>query len=114
MDYPTVNIEGEEYPFLLGRGALRLYARKKGFMETKTKDLDSMIMDATMDDQDMISWFAFKVACSATGKKFKYDFEEFQKVLDENPHVIDAIDDLQAEQTPDIEGTEKNMKAVRN
>lgn len=109
MDYPKVEIEGKEYPYLLGRGALRAYARKKGFMETKTKDLDKMMMDATLEDQDLLSWFAFKIASNKEGIKFDYSFEDFQKVLDDHPEIIDAIDQVQEEQTPDTEG---KLKAV--
>lgn len=111
MRYPTVEIEGKEYPYLLGRGALRAFARKKGFMETKTKDLDKMMMDATLGDQDLLSWFAFKIASNKEGIKFDYTFEEFQTVLDEHPEIIDAIDEVQEEQMPDTEGKAKAAKS---
>lgn len=112
MEYSTVEIEGKEYPFLMGRGALRLYCRKKGLSETKLKDINDIFLEMDLNDQDMMHWFCFKVACSSDGDKFPYSFEQFQEVLDENPYLADKIDQLAEEQRPDV--PEGNLQPVKS
>jgi hypothetical protein len=100
MEYPTIEIEGEEYPFVLGRGALNAYALKHGHMDVKTKEIDKVLMDMTLADQLELNYLCFKVACGAKDIEFPYSLDEFHDVVQENPHLLDEIDNISEAQQP--------------
>lgn len=112
MKNPKIEIDGTKYPFLMGRSALRAFARKKGWSEIKTRDINDMILDMDFNDQDMFHWFCFKSGCSEQGDKFPYSFKEFQQLLDDHPHLVDKIDSVAEEQKPDApEGELGNLQS---
>jgi len=96
----TVTIKGKDYPFVSGRGALRLYARKKGLSDIGNKEFVEVLGELSMDDADLLNWCCFKAGCGARGIEFPYDYDEFQEVLTELPHLVDEIDALADQQTP--------------
>lgn len=114
MDHPTIKIEGKEYPFNMGRGALRSYCRKKGLEETKMKDINEILVEMDMNDQDLMNWYSFKVASSSEDMEFPYTFEEFQELLDDKPYLLDQIDEVSQEQMPDAEAGNLNMVKGKN
>lgn len=105
----TVNINGTDYPFVSGRGALRLYARKKGLSDIGNKEFVEVLGELSMDDADLLNWCCFKAGCGAKGIDFPYDYEAFQELLNDMPHLVDEIDALADEQAPPA-GKEKPGK----
>ncbi len=100
MDNPTITIDGEEYPYLMGRGAIRLYCRKKGVADVGMQDLGTVLKEQTTEDNDLLNYFCLKAGCSSEGTKFPYTIEEFIDLLDQNPHLVDVMDRIAVEQSP--------------
>ena len=110
MEYPTVEIEGNEYPFVMGRGALNAFALKHNYMDVKTSEIQDVLMDLTLSQQIELNWFCFRVACGGKDMEFPYDLDEFKEVIQEKPHLLDVIDDISQQQQPAAGGNA--MEAV--
>ncbi len=92
MNAIKVHIQGTEYPFLYGRVATRMYARKKQLSNVDGKSLLSVLMGLSTDDEDLLNWCCFKVGCSAEEIEFPFTEEDFQKACDEDPKILIEIE----------------------
>lgn len=119
MDTAHVTINGEEYPYLMGRGAIRLYCRKKGVADVGMQDLGKVLREQTTEDNDLLNYLCIKAGCSLEGKTFDMTYDEFTDLLDEQPHLVDEMDRIAMEQSPQpeqISGAtpEGNMTPVKS
>ena len=100
MEYPTVTIQGEEYPVLFGRPAIRMYARKKGISDVGNKKLVDLLEQASMDDADLLNWCMLKCGAALKDIEFGWSFEEFQELLTDDPRLLVQLDNIALEQSP--------------
>lgn len=111
MDKPTITIEGEEYPMLLGRAAMRMFARKNDMGDVGNQELVDLLGKISINEADHLNWCCLKCGCAAEDKEFPYTFEEFQELLDENPELLNQLDEIADEQSPEQSGNMQKVKA---
>lgn len=99
-DKPTVTIEGEEYPMILGRPALRMFARQEDMEDVGNQELVDLLGKISIRQADKLNWCCLKCGAAAEDKEFPYSFEEFQELLDKDPALIEQMDEIAAEQSP--------------
>lgn len=110
-----VKIKDKEYPIVIGRAALRMFALEHELGDVGMQEIRSMLLDVTMNQADYLNWCGFKAGCSAEGVEFPYSFEEFQEILTKHPHLVDEIDRISENQQPaPVEGNEKETAREKN
>lgn len=110
MDKPTIEIEGTEYPFSMGRGALNAFAFETDRLDMKIQELDKVLLNGTLKDQLLLNYFCLKVPSKEEGIDFDFSFDEFTEAIKENPHLLDRMDKITEAQMPAQSGNPKKGK----
>lgn len=95
-----ITINGKAYPFKLGRGAIRSFAKQTGRMDAAFLDIGKILTQLSFSELDILNYYCFKSACSSANIDFPFSIEEFSQALSNDPSIVDAIDEAQKEQSP--------------
>lgn len=109
-----LTINGDEHPFRLELGAMRLYAVKKGIKKAKTKDLPDLIQEADIiTDYPILIWAGLKAGPTPEQERFDHSVEDVEQWLEDDPAAFDRAMDMINEDSegPEPEGNEKEASA---
>lgn len=108
----TLTINGNEYPFRLELGAMRLFAIKSGKKKIKTQDLGKLMTEADIvEEYPILIWAGLKAGDSS----FDGSIEDVTSWLEEDPAAFDRAMDLMNDDTdpPETEDGEPSGKGTK-
>lgn len=114
-----IKMDGKEYPFHFGMGAVYLLGIELEMDDIKMIDLDSLMMDLKLNQIPVFARCGFLSGASKTGRDRKKvpSVEEISEKLKKDPYAIDQIwkiaNEIKEEYSEDIEGNPPKAKSKK-
>lgn len=105
-----IALNGHEYPFHFGTGAVYLLGLELGLEDIKLKELDHVMEEMELSKMPLVLWVGFVSGASKAGRDPEkvISVDEIAKALKKNPYALDRamdiVNGLKEEYSEDIEG----------
>ncbi|GEM_PF-3439093 len=109
-----VTINGKQYPFHLGIGAMRIVAMKTGQGNYKLTELDKLMEESSMESLGVIVWAGLKSGAAKQEEDFDMSIEDVEEILIEDPPAMDNLLNKTEEAAEEIEDAEEGNQEKGN